>query len=141
MYSIVDTLDHMLISILSCYKLQLNVRDFVVSNCIACLYSLRNKNGNTAIVLYTIDLTMVAVLFSANGATVRVIALIGNSHVQWNKVCHILKKYCIQSEISIVLSMLGSLVFLLLVIISNFNIHKRSTWSNLYQYMLDVRVT
>ncbi|KAK3004155.1 hypothetical protein RJ639_019051 [Escallonia herrerae] len=110
---------------------------FVVANAIACSYAAGSlvlstvsgagKNGTTLALLIS-DLIMVALLFSANGAAsaVGVIALTGNSHVQWHKVCHVFKKYCHHGAASIVMSMLGSGAFLWLVVFATLSLHKKS---------------
>ncbi|KAF8401539.1 hypothetical protein HHK36_012481 [Tetracentron sinense] len=110
---------------------------FVVTNAIACAYatlslvlSIANRGGKSglALMLIILDLVMVALLFSGNGAAaaVGVLGYRGNSHVRWNKVCNIFGVYCRHIAASIVLSLLGSLVFFLLVVLSALNLHKKS---------------
>ncbi|XP_059625752.1 CASP-like protein 1E1 [Cornus florida] len=109
----------------------------VVSNAIASSYAAvslaysvtrdgSNKNGSV-LPLLLLDLIMVAMLFSANGAALAVgeIGLHGNSHAHWNKVCNVVKNFCVQSGASIVMSMLGSFAFLWLVVLASLNLHKR----------------
>lgn len=72
---------------------------------------------------------MVALLFSGNGAATA-IALMGykgNSHVQWKEVCSVFGKFCDQGAVAIGLSQLGSLAFLLLVLMSALSSNKRSS--------------
>jgi len=66
-----------------------------------------------------LDALMVALLFSGNGAAtaIGVLGYQGNSHVRWKKVCNVFDKYCHQVAASIILSQLGSLAFLLLVVL------------------------
>lgn len=66
-----------------------------------------------------LDKFTVALLFSGNGAAaaVGVLGYKGNSHVNWNKVCNVFDKFCGQMAASIGVSLLGSLAFLLLVVI------------------------
>ncbi|KAK7396846.1 hypothetical protein VNO78_18007 [Psophocarpus tetragonolobus] len=113
---------------------------FLVSNAIACSYaaasvvitvmarSSGSKNDVTVLVLTALDLVMMALLFSANGAAcaVGVIAQKGNSHVQWMKVCNFFDAYCRHVTAALVLSIIGSTVFLLLVLHSVLKLHYRS---------------
>ncbi|WCJ23546.1 CASP-like protein 1E1 [Euphorbia peplus] len=106
---------------------------FVVSNAIACTYaaislllSISRKKG-MALIITTVDLLMVALLFSGNGAAIAIglMGYKGNSHVRWNKVCDVFGKFCNQVAVSAVLSLLGSIVFILLVILSAFRLHNK----------------
>lgn len=75
-----------------------------------------------------LDTLMVALLFSGNGAAsaVALVGLKGNYHVQWKEVCSVFGKFCDQVAAAIVVSQLGSLAFLLLVIMSNLSLlHKK----------------
>ncbi|GMY27655.1 CASP-like protein 1E2 [Fagus crenata] len=75
-----------------------------------------------------LDTLMVALLFSGNGAAsaVALVGLKGNYHVQWKEVCSVFGKFCDQAAAAIVVSQLGSLAFLLLVIMSNLSLlHKK----------------
>ncbi|KAI4349608.1 hypothetical protein L6164_010174 [Bauhinia variegata] len=114
----------------------------LVSNAIACSYAAvslvvsakgRSRRGNRipslVLLLTTVDLVIMALLFSANGAAaaVGVIGKNGNSHVQWMKVCDVFDAYCRHMTTAIVLSLLGSTVFLLLVLLSIFKLHSKST--------------
>lgn len=102
---------------------------FLVANAIACTYgaismllTLLNRGKSKVFwgTLITIfDALMVALLFSGNGAAtaIGVLGYQGNSHVRWKKVCNVFDKYCHQVAASIILSQLGSLVFLLLVVL------------------------
>ncbi|KAI9182563.1 hypothetical protein LWI28_026638 [Acer negundo] len=114
---------------------------FMVSNTIACLYAAaslaysitflaRKFENNTAILVRTIlDLIILGLLSSATGAgtAVGVLGLEGNSHVLWKKVCNLFSGFCREFAAALVLSLLGSLVFLLLVVVAVFNLHKRSS--------------
>lgn len=111
----------------------------MVANAIACTYSAsslvlmvsqrRSITEITVMLLLISDLIMVALLFSANGAAVAVgvIGIHGNSHTQWHKVCNMFKKYCHYAAASIVISMLGSFVFLCLVVLATLKLHKKSS--------------
>ncbi|KAL4386744.1 hypothetical protein GQ457_09G023140 [Hibiscus cannabinus] len=66
-------------------------------------------------------------LFSANGAALAIglMGYKGNSHVRWNKVCNVFDKFCDQVAVSIVLSLLGSLAFTALIVLTVLTFHKR----------------
>ncbi|KAH7573623.1 hypothetical protein ACOSP7_007401 [Xanthoceras sorbifolium] len=101
----------------------------VVTNAIACAYAAvsllllvvaRNKGGKSGVVVMMIivlDLAMVALLFSSNGAAgaIGIIGYQGNSHLQWNKVCNVFGKFCDRVAVSIVSSLFAALAFFLLV--------------------------
>lgn len=110
-------------------------------NAIACSYAAaslvitlmgrssgRKNNDVTLLGLTALDLVMMALLFSANGAAcaVGVIAQKGNSHVQWMKVCNVFDAYCRHVTAALVLSLFGSTVFLLLVLLSVLKLHYRT---------------
>ncbi|XP_050870457.1 CASP-like protein 1E1 [Lathyrus oleraceus] len=102
---------------------------FMVANAIACGYGAismlltflnRGKRKELLETLITIlDTLMVALLFSGNGAAAAtgLLGYNGNSHVRWNKVCDVFDKFCHQVAASILLSLLGSIAFLLLIVI------------------------
>lgn len=80
----------------------------------------RGKRKELLETLITIlDTFMVALLFSGNGAAAAtgLLGYNGNSHVRWNKVCDVFDKFCHQVAASILLSLLGSIAFLLLIVI------------------------
>ncbi|OIV95392.1 hypothetical protein TanjilG_06261 [Lupinus angustifolius] len=109
---------------------------FLVSNAIACSYAAAslvitvmpksNINNNvTLLVITLVDLVIMALLFSANGAASAVgeIGQHGNSHVQWFKVCNVFDAYCRHMTVALVLSIIGSTIFLLLVALSILKLH------------------
>ncbi|KAM3323886.1 CASP-like protein 1E2 [Capsicum chacoense] len=107
---------------------------FLVVNAIACAYaiislvlSLANKGKRKGLSLTIIlsDLIMVALLYSGVGAAVAVglIGYKGNSHVRWNKVCYIFGKFCGQVAAGIAISLIGSILFTLLVLFALLNLH------------------
>ncbi|XP_057439020.1 CASP-like protein 1E2 isoform X2 [Lotus japonicus] len=110
---------------------------FLVSNAIGCSYAAaslaismvsRTSGNKTAPFLLTVlDLVIMALLFSANGAAaaVGVIGQKGNSHVQWMKVCNVFNAYCNHATAALVLSLIGSSAFLLGVVHSVFKLHYR----------------
>ncbi|CAL0302459.1 unnamed protein product [Lupinus luteus] len=110
---------------------------FLVSNAIACSYAAAslvitampkksNINNNVTLLVVTLlDLVIMALLFSANGAASAVgeIGQHGNSHVQWIKVCNVFYAYCRHMTVALVLSIIGSTIFLLLVALSILKLH------------------
>lgn len=68
--------------------------------------------------IFTTDLIMVALLFSATGAAgaIGLMGAHGNSHVQWKKVCNVFGKFCGQVAASGTLSLFGAIAFFLLVL-------------------------
>ncbi|XP_060181453.1 CASP-like protein 1E1 [Lycium barbarum] len=111
---------------------------FVVVNAVACAYAAtsmafqaltggsRVKKWTGSVLVVALDLTIVTLLFSANGASAAVglIALNGNPHSQWHKVCYAFKRYCIQGGAALAMSMLGSFFFLCLVLLLALNLHR-----------------
>ncbi|XP_010245385.1 PREDICTED: CASP-like protein 1E2 [Nelumbo nucifera] len=110
---------------------------FLVSNAIACAYaalslllSLAKQAGTDAfsLAIIVLDVMMVGLLFSGNGAAaaIGVVGYEGNSHANWQKVCDVFGTYCRQVTASIVVSLIGSLLFLLLVVLGVLNLRRRS---------------
>ncbi|CAA2983157.1 CASP-like protein 1E2 [Olea europaea var. sylvestris] len=107
---------------------------FVVANAIACSYAaislvltLAGKEGlSVAIIIF--DLVMVALLYSSGGAALAVglLGYEGNSHVQWKKVCGVFGKFCNQAAIGISLSILGAVLFFLLVALAALHRRKKN---------------
>ncbi|CAN0855912.1 CASP-like protein 1E1 [Linum grandiflorum] len=109
---------------------------FVVANAIACSYALLSivialagKRGMASAVTMMMDLLMVALLFAGNGAATAVglLGRNGNSHVRWNKVCNVFDKFCHQVAASIGLSLIGSLLFVLIVLLAVVRLHRKSS--------------
>ncbi|XP_057469554.1 CASP-like protein 1E2 [Actinidia eriantha] len=109
---------------------------FVVTNAIACTYAalslvltLATKGGQKglALIITILDLVMVALLFSGEGAAaaVGILGYKGNSHVRWNKVCNVFEEFCHQTAAALVLSLLGSVAFFFLVVLAALNLHKK----------------
>ncbi|KAK7284712.1 hypothetical protein RJT34_19464 [Clitoria ternatea] len=114
---------------------------FLVANAIACSYAASSlvitgmarsmgRHEVAELVLTVVDLVIMALLFSANGAAsaVGVLGQKGNSHVEWMKVCNVFDAYCRHITAAIILSLVGSTVFLLLVLHSVFKLHQRSSY-------------
>ncbi|XP_061985730.1 CASP-like protein 1E1 [Populus nigra] len=106
----------------------------VASNAIACSYAALSLvlavSGKKVImsIVVVLDLLMVAMLFSSNGAALAIglMGYQGNSHVRWTKVCNVFGRFCNQVAVSIALSLLGSILFLLLVGITSLRLLKKS---------------
>ncbi|XP_022723067.1 CASP-like protein 1E1 [Durio zibethinus] len=109
---------------------------FMVSNIIACSYAaismpivLGTRNGKMGLaqIIIVLDLVMVGLLFSGNGAAMAIglMAYKGNSHVRWNEVCNVFDKFCDHAAVSLVLSLVGSLGFMALAAIAALTTHKR----------------
>uniref|UniRef100_A0A2N9EC24 CASP-like protein n=1 Tax=Fagus sylvatica TaxID=28930 RepID=A0A2N9EC24_FAGSY len=109
---------------------------FLVSNAIACSYAAgslayslaaRSFKHDVELVLSILDLVIMALLFSANGAAaaIGIIGRDGNSHTQWRKVCDIFDGYCHHMTSALVLSLIGSFAFLLLVFFAVLGLHKK----------------
>lgn len=112
----------------------------MVANAIACFYaavslvalSIMSKKKTTqngiTFALLILDVVMVALLFSANGAAAAVglIGLHGNSHANWKKVCNVFKTFCRFSAVAFAMSVIGSIVFLWLVLLGTLSLHKKS---------------
>ncbi|XP_052190377.1 CASP-like protein 1E2 [Diospyros lotus] len=110
---------------------------FVVANGIACTYAalslaltLATKGGRKGLAstIIILDLVMVALLFSGNGAAaaVGVIGFDGNSHVRWQKVCDKFGKFCHQFAAALALSLLGAMAFMWLVVLNALKLHKNN---------------
>lgn len=135
--SLVDGLPPLHLTLTAKWNYMSSTVYFVVVNAVACAYAAismafsalitrknRGRNWKDSVLVVALDLIMVALLFSANGASaaVGVIALNGNSHTQWQKVCYAFKRYCIQGGAALVISMLGSFFFFCVVLLFNFNL-------------------
>lgn len=112
-------------------------RYFVVANAIASGYAVlsllvtigaRTGPKGLALGITILDVIIVALLFSGNGAamTMGLLGYKGNSHVGWNEVCNTFEKFCHNVMVAILVSMIGSVLFVLLVARSIFNLHRRS---------------
>ncbi|KAF9619410.1 hypothetical protein IFM89_006597 [Coptis chinensis] len=108
---------------------------FMVSNIIACVYaalsmvlSIANRSGSKGLTFFLIvlDMTIMALLFSANGAATNfnVIAHTSIYKVGWAKFCDVFGYSCRFVTASIGVSMFGSLIFFLLIVLSMVNLYK-----------------
>ncbi|GMH28435.1 hypothetical protein Nepgr_030278 [Nepenthes gracilis] len=96
---------------------------------LSLLLMLANKGGKVrraTLLLVVGDMIMVALLFSGVGAAmaIGVIALKGNSHLRWNKVCNVFSKFCHIGLASFGFSLGASIAYLLLVSIAVFHLQK-----------------
>ncbi|KAJ8749610.1 hypothetical protein K2173_026259 [Erythroxylum novogranatense] len=91
------------------------------------LYTMCTKNSKKMVVV-VLDILVMELLFSANGATASmgVLDQCGNSPVHWNKVCYVFDRFCHQMGAAFALSLLGSFAFLWLVVLVVLSLHKGS---------------
>lgn len=87
----------------------------------------RSFKHDAALVLSILDLIILALLFSANGAAAAVglIGRDGNSHVQWRKVCDVFDGYCHHMAAALVLSLMGCFAFLWLALLAVLGLRKK----------------
>ncbi|XP_020252311.1 CASP-like protein 1D1 [Asparagus officinalis] len=114
---------------------------FVVANSVACLYgvfttlasflcvSKPSPATELLFILSLFDTLMVGVVASATGAgaSIAYIGLKGNSHVGWLQICNFYGKFCRHVGISIAFSLVASVALIVLVSISAYSLHRRST--------------
>ncbi|XP_073049123.1 CASP-like protein 1 [Primulina eburnea] len=74
-----------------------------------------------------LDVLMLGIVASATGAAAAVayIGLKGNSHAGWMKVCNIYDKFCRHIGASVAVSLFGSIVLVLLVLLSVYALSKK----------------
>lgn len=86
-----------------------------------------SKTGKLAKAIIILDLIMVAVLASANGAAAAVgyLGHEGNKHVRWNKVCNIFGRFCNLVIVAVGVSLLGSLSYIFLIVLAVLSVHKK----------------
>ncbi|XP_073303580.1 CASP-like protein 1 [Primulina huaijiensis] len=74
-----------------------------------------------------LDVLMLGIVASATGAAgaVAYIGLKGNSHAGWMKVCNIYDKFCRHIAASVAVSLFGSIVLVLLVLLSVYALSKK----------------
>ncbi|XP_073146803.1 CASP-like protein 1 [Henckelia pumila] len=77
--------------------------------------------------LVILDVLLLGILASATGAAggVAYIGLKGNSHVFWMKVCDKYGKFCRHVGASVAISLFGSIVLVLLVLLSVYSLSKK----------------
>ncbi|MQM19038.1 hypothetical protein Taro_052039 [Colocasia esculenta] len=71
---------------------------------------------------------MAGVLAAATGAggAVAYVGMKGNSHVQWNKICHVFDKFCRHTGSAVGVSLVASIVLVALVVLSAYSLYRRS---------------
>ncbi|XP_010904770.1 CASP-like protein 1E1 [Elaeis guineensis] len=110
------------------YFIVANVLVFVYT-LISLLITLANRFGSPSmeLPLNVADLLMVVLLFSSNGAAIAIdiVAEHGQSRFGWDKFCYAVHKFCGHVTASIVLSMIASLAYAVLVMITMVGLHKR----------------
>nr|XP_028947036.1 CASP-like protein 1E2 isoform X1 [Malus domestica] len=117
--------------------LQVPRKYLVAADAIACAYAAfslvlsfanRGTKNKLGLVIIVLDLSMVALLFSAIGSAgaIGLMGYQGNTRVQWNKVCNVFGKFCHLVAASTALSFLGSLAFFFLVVLAVLGLSRRS---------------
>lgn len=117
-------------------------RYFLVANVIACSYSTlslvfllitRKRAGDNMMsilhsMILVLDILMVALLFSCNGASmaIGIIGYRGNTHLRWQKICNLFERFCGQVAASIAVSVAGALMFILMVAFSGLRLRNKS---------------
>ncbi|XP_068663052.1 CASP-like protein 1E2 [Aristolochia californica] len=110
---------------------------FVGVNAIACAYSAlsllvsvagKAGKGSLEVSLLVLDLIVRVLLSTATGAAaaVALLAVDGNSYLNWHKICNIYTKFCRQAAAAIVVSILGMLVFMIEILFSVLKLRRRS---------------
>ncbi|XP_051125666.1 CASP-like protein 1 [Andrographis paniculata] len=74
-----------------------------------------------------IDVLLLGIVASATGAgsAVAYVGLKGNSHVQWGKICGLYDSFCRHIGASMAVSLFGSVVLTLLVLLSLYSLSKK----------------
>ncbi|XP_030548248.1 CASP-like protein 1D1 [Rhodamnia argentea] len=112
---------------------------FLVALSVACLYSIITALASISVVLkpdfsasfllffVLWDVVMLGIMASAIGTAggVGYIALKGNSHVRWAKICHVYDKFCQHIGASVAVSFLAAFVLILLITLSIVSLHKK----------------
>ncbi|XP_074590867.1 CASP-like protein 1D1 [Curcuma longa] len=113
---------------------------FVVACSVTCLYSLLTSilsassiakpSQPTKLLLFfsAMDALMGGIMASATGAVASIayIALRGNSHIFWMKICNQFDKFCTSIGSSVSISLLAAIILVLLVMLSTYSLYLRS---------------
>uniref|UniRef100_A0A1D1YKD5 CASP-like protein n=1 Tax=Anthurium amnicola TaxID=1678845 RepID=A0A1D1YKD5_9ARAE len=113
---------------------------FVVAHSVACLHSLLSSvvlfygvskpslSSRLLLGLALVDTVMAGVVASAMGAvsSLAYVALKGNKHVGWVKVCNVFDKFCHHLAGSIIISLISSIILCLLVMLSTYSLYRRT---------------
>ncbi|KAL3508050.1 hypothetical protein ACH5RR_033432 [Cinchona calisaya] len=93
------------------------------------VYSLLKPECSTKLLSHLVifDVLLLGIVASATGAAgaVAYIDLKGNSHVGWQKICHTYDVFCKHIGSSIAFSLFGSVVLVLLVLLSIYSVSKK----------------
>ncbi|KAG8370043.1 hypothetical protein BUALT_Bualt14G0076600 [Buddleja alternifolia] len=73
------------------------------------------------------DVLLLGIVAAATGSAgaVAYLGLKGNSHVQWRKICHVYGDFCKHIGSSVAVSLFGSIVLVLLILLSVYALSKR----------------
>ncbi|OWM71280.1 CASP-like protein 1 isoform X1 [Punica granatum] len=77
--------------------------------------------------LLIVDVVLLGIVASATGTAgaVGYIGLKGNSHVRWNKICGVYDTFCDHLAASLALSLFGSVILVILIILSVLSLYKK----------------
>ncbi|KAG6435477.1 hypothetical protein SASPL_100351 [Salvia splendens] len=93
------------------------------------LFALSKPGSHTRLISHFIifDVLLLGITAAATGAAggVAYIGLKGNKHVQWNKICHVYSDFCKHIGGSVAVSLFGSVVLALLILLSVRSLSKK----------------
>ncbi|XP_057771968.1 CASP-like protein 1 [Salvia miltiorrhiza] len=93
------------------------------------LFALRKPGSHTRLISHFIilDVLLLGIVAAATGAAggVGYIGLKGNKYVQWNKICHVYGDFCRHVGASVFVSLFGSVVLALLILLSVRSLSKK----------------
>ncbi|KAL1543130.1 CASP-like protein 1 [Salvia divinorum] len=93
------------------------------------LFALSKPGSHTRLVSHFIifDVLLLGITAAATGAAgaVAYIGLKGNKHVQWNKICHVYGDFCKHVGGSVAVSLFGSVMLALLILLSVRSLSKK----------------
>ncbi|XP_073050310.1 CASP-like protein 1 [Primulina eburnea] len=102
---------------------------YAIFSTLLSFYSLLKPGSFTKALshLIILDVLLLGIVASATGAAggVAYIGLKGNSHVGWMKVCNMYGKFCRHVGASVAISLFGSIVLVLLVLLSVYSLSKK----------------
>lgn len=110
------------------YFIAANATVFFFSTISFALSIINRSSVANMSLLSLVDLVTVALLFSCNGAAaaITIVAEKGTSNFAWFKFCDVTGEFCSEVTGALVLSMIASLAYFLLLLISILGFHKRS---------------
>ncbi|KAG6525694.1 hypothetical protein ZIOFF_015660 [Zingiber officinale] len=86
-------------------------------------------NYSSALIYFVVACSLMGgIMASATGAVASIayIALRGNSHVLWMKVCNQFDKFCTSIGSSVSISLIAAIILVLLVLLSTYSLYLRS---------------